>query len=185
MLDMISPEHLAYCTGSYYFRRVENETEPPTAADGILDGIRAELAGLHTQIKFLNEIIDRLHTENERLRRVESQSAPRPAVRELIKLADDWRSRAVALSEETDLAQLCGEVVEDITMVLERQGVEEFGIEPGLEFDRRQHRAVGSVPTGDETLVGKVAETRRPGYRDEERVVRFAEVMVFKFAAVD
>lgn len=164
---------------------MENDTEPSTALDGILEGIRAELEGLHAQSKFLNEVIDRLHTENERLRRAESASAPRPAVRELIKLADDWRSRTVALGENADLARLCGEVVEDVTMILDRQGVEEFCAEPGLEFDRRQHRAVGSMPTDDEALDGQVAEARRPGYRDEERIVRFAEVVVFKFAVAD
>jgi molecular chaperone GrpE (heat shock protein) len=176
---------LACLASAYYFRRVDNNTEPSTALDGILEGIRAELVGLHAQSKFLNEVVDRLHTENERLRRAESRSAPQPAVRELIKLADDWRSRTVAMGENADFARLCGEVVEDVAMILERQGVEEFRAEPGLEFDRRQHRAVGSVPTDDETLDGQVAESRRPGYRDEERVVRFAEVVVFKFVAAD
>jgi molecular chaperone GrpE (heat shock protein) len=164
---------------------VENETETSTARDDVLDEIRTELAGLHTQSKFLNEVVDRLYTENERLRRAESRSAPRPAIRELIKLADDWRSRTVAVRENADLALLCGEVVEDVTMILERQGVEEFGVEPGTEFDRRQHRAVGTRPTDDEALDGRVAELRRPGYLEEDRVVRFAEVVVFKFTAAD
>jgi molecular chaperone GrpE (heat shock protein) len=34
-------------------------------------------------------------------------------------------------------------------------------------------------------LDGRVADVRRPGYRDEERVVRFAEVVVYKLAAND
>lgn len=160
---------------------MENDTETST----VLDEIRTELAGLHTQSKFLNEVVDRLYSENERLRRAEARSAPRPAIRELIKLADDWRSRTVAVRENADLALLCGEVVEDVTMILERQGVEEFGVEPGTEFDRRQHRAVGTRPTDDEALDGHVAELRRPGYREEERVMRFAEVLVFKFTAAD
>jgi molecular chaperone GrpE (heat shock protein) len=162
-----------------------NDTESSTATDGVLDEIRTELAGLHAQSKFLNGVIDRLYAENERLRTAESRTVPRPAVRELIKLADDWRSRAVAVRENADLARLCDEVVEDVTMVLERQGVEEFDAEQGIEFDRRQHRAVGTRPTDDEALDGHVAATRRPGYRDEERVVRFAEVVVFKLAAAD
>ena len=156
---------------------MDNDTE----TSSVLDEIRTELAGLHAQSKFLNEVIDRLYTENERLRRAEARTAPRPAVRELIKLADDWRSRTAAVRENADLAVLCGEVVEDVTMILERQGVEEFGAPPGSEFDRRQHRAVGTRPTDDEALDGHVAELRRPGYLEEERVVRFAEVVVFKF----
>lgn len=162
---------------------MENDTETSTALDGVLDEIRTELAGLHAQSKSLNEIIDRLYTENERLRRAEARAVTPPVVRELIKLADDWRSRMVALRENTELARLCGEVVEDVTMILERQGVEEFCAEPGDEFDRHVHRSVGTCPTSDETFDGRIAEARRPGYRDESRVVRFAEVVVFKFAA--
>ncbi|TDV57470.1 nucleotide exchange factor GrpE [Actinophytocola oryzae] len=123
--------------------------------------------------------------ENETETEPPTPAQTRSAVRELIKLADDWRSRTVAMRENDDLVRLCGEVVEDVTMILERQGVEEFRAEPGSEFDRRRHRAVGTRPTDDEALDGHVCDARRPGYRTEEKVVRFAEVVVFKFAAAD
>jgi molecular chaperone GrpE (heat shock protein) len=170
---------------------VENDTEVPTdteietGIDRTLSDIRAELTGLHAQSKFLNEVIDRLHTENERLRRAESRTALQPALRELIKLADDWRSRTVAVREDADPGRLCADVVEDVTMILERQGIEAFSVDAGTEFDRREHRAVGTRVTEDEALDGRVAEVRRPGYRDEERVVRFAEVVVYKLVAGD
>jgi molecular chaperone GrpE (heat shock protein) len=147
----------------------------------VLDDIKTELTGLHAQSRFLNEVVDRLHAENERLRRAEAQSAVQPALRELIKLADDWRGRAAAAGENHELARVCVEVVEDVTMILERQGVEEFQAEPGTEFDRRQHRAIGRQQTTDETQDGVIAEARRPGYTGDGRVVRFAEVVVFKF----
>ena len=122
---------------------------------------------------------------NERLRRAESQRSLQPALRELIKLADDWRSRTVALAGQADQVQLCGEVVEDVTLILQRQGIEEFQAEPGAEFDRREHRAVGTQPVDDEALDGLIAKARRPGYHEGDRVVRFAEVVVFKFGRSD
>jgi molecular chaperone GrpE (heat shock protein) len=150
-----------------------------------LCGIGAELAGLHEQSRFLNQILDRLHAENERLRRAESQKSLPPVVREMIKLADDWRSRGAVLRSRTEPsgaepAQLCDEIVEDISMILDRQGIEEFRPEPGATFDRHEHRAVGTRGTHDRTLDGTVAEMRRPGYRVDGRVMRFAEVVVFK-----
>jgi molecular chaperone GrpE (heat shock protein) len=162
---------------------VENDAEPPADIDKTLGDIRAELAGLHAQSKFLNEVIDRLHTENERLRRAGSRATLQPALRELIKLADDWRSRSVAVREDADPGRLCADVVEDVTMILGRQGIDAFAVEAGTEFDRYQHRAVGTRATEDAALDGRVAEVRRPGYRDEERVVRFAEVVVYKVVA--
>jgi molecular chaperone GrpE (heat shock protein) len=165
---------------------VENDTEvPETDVEKALTEIRTELAGLHAQSKFLNEVNDRLHTENERLRRAGAKATLQPSLRELIKLADDWRSRALAIREDTDPARLCADVVEDVTMILDRQGIEAFSADEGTEFDRRHHRAVGTTATEDEALDGHVAEVRRPGYRDEERVVRFAEVVVYKVAATD
>lgn len=166
---------------------MENDTEVPPDIDveKTLSDIRTELSGLHAQSKFLNEVNDRLHNENDRLRRAGSKATLQPSLRELIKLADDWRSRALAVREDTDPAGLCADVVEDVTMILERQGIEAFSADEGAEFDRRQHRAVGTTATEDEALDGRVAEVRRPGYRDEERVVRFAEVVVYKLAAND
>jgi len=162
----------------------ESAEESPDL-DAVLRNISAELAGLHGQSRFLNEVIDRLHAENEKLRRNESQKALPPGVRELIKLADDWRSRGMALRDRaepdgTESARLCVEVVEDVTMILERQGVEEFWPEPGAGFDRHEHRAVGTSRTGDEALDGTVVTARRPGYRVDDRIVRFAEVVVLK-----
>ncbi|WP_158846662.1 nucleotide exchange factor GrpE [Saccharothrix deserti] len=150
--------------------------------EAILAGINTELAGLHAQSKFLNEVIDRLHAENERLRNAESQRGLQPALRELVKLADDWRSRRNALADgDAELVRLCDEIVEDVTLVLERQGVDEFHAEVGAEFDRHEQRSVGTRPVEDADLDGRIAEVRRPGYRVETKVVRFAEVVVFKF----
>ncbi|WP_188316640.1 nucleotide exchange factor GrpE [Solihabitans fulvus] len=152
----------------------------------ILQDINTELVGLHTQSRFLNEVIDKLHTENERLRRNESQKLLEPMIRDLIKLVDDWRSRGSAMRDVTeadsaDLVRLCGEIVEDVTMVLDRQGVAEFAPPHGNAFDRHVHRAAGTRPTQDSALDGVVCEVRRPGYRSTDKTLRFAEVTVLKF----
>ncbi|MCP2167111.1 GrpE protein [Goodfellowiella coeruleoviolacea] len=149
----------------------------------MLTGIQSDLAGLHAQSKFLNEVIDRLHTENEQLRAAEARRTLQPALRELVKLADDWRSRRTSLAEagHVDLTRLCDEIVEDVTLLLDRQGVEEFHAEVGAAFDRHEQRSVGTRPTENTDQDGRIAEARRPGYRVDGNVVRFAEVVVYKF----
>jgi molecular chaperone GrpE (heat shock protein) len=148
----------------------------------VLREIHAELASLRRQNEFLNGVLDRLHSENEALRRAESQRALPAGTRELIKLADDWRSRGAGQNREEPcgaaLAGLCADIVEDVTIILQRQGVEEFWPATGILFDRQEQRAVATRPTGEPSLDGTVANTRRPGYRMQERVVRFAEVEV-------
>ncbi|AXX32182.1 nucleotide exchange factor GrpE [Actinosynnema pretiosum subsp. pretiosum] len=147
-----------------------------------LAGINSELTGLHAQSKFLNEALDRLHTENDRLRNAEAQRGLQPVLRELVKLADDWRSRRAALDGEDGAAplRLCDEIVEDVTLLLERQGVDEFHAEVGAAFDRREQQSVGVLPTDAPDLDGTIAEVRRPGYLLGAKVVRFAQVVVFK-----
>jgi len=39
-------------------------------------------------------------------------------------------------------------------------------------------RGVGSAPTADPSLVGRVAATDRPGFRDGAQVVRLPDVIV-------
>jgi molecular chaperone GrpE (heat shock protein) len=150
-----------------------------------LDGIRSELSGLREDGRSLNGTIDRLHAENERLRHAEAKQNVQPTARELIKLADDWRSRSVALQGQPELARLCDEIVDDVTMVLDRQGVAEFNACSETEFDRHEQRAVGTRVTDNAKLNGYIAQARRPGYRAGEKVIRFAEVVVYKVAETE
>ena len=159
------------------FDEIAEEHDAPARPDAV-DPMLAELTLLRQQQGFLNEVLDRLHRENEVLKRGETQKMLDPVVRDLIKLADDWSARGEALGGE--LAQLCQEVAEDAGLILARFGAEVFAPEPGAEFDRRAHRAVGTAGTDDPSLDGTVAAARKPGYRVDERVVRFAEVTVHR-----
>jgi molecular chaperone GrpE (heat shock protein) len=158
--------------------------EAPDPAQDALAGIHAELAGLHAQNRHLNQIMDRLHAENERLRSDETEQLLQPLFRDLIKLGDDWASTAAVWSTERDaatpqdVARRCGEMAEDAAMILQRYGVERFSPDPGVAFERRLHRAVASTATGDPGLDGTVAQVRRAGYAYGEKVIRFAEVLV-------
>lgn len=149
----------------------------------ILADINGRLAALQAQSTTFTEINDRLHAENERLRRDEVGKLLQPVIRDLVKLADDWRGRGRAFQNRAadDMAKLCLELTEDVTMVLARLGVEEFVAAAGCAFDRHEHRAVDVRPTNDIELDGSVVETRRPGYRTSDKVVRFAEVVVLKY----
>src|SRR5262245_13761038 len=60
--------------------------------------------------------------------------------------------------------------------VLRRQGVERVGI-PGEPFDPRRHEAVGTMPA-DGVPPGSVAAVLRPGYAQDGRLVRPAQVVV-------
>lgn len=154
----------------------------------ILADINARLADLQARNASFTEINDRLHAENERLRRDETGKLLQPVIRDLIKLADNWRSRGRVLANRSgdaaqDMAKLCAELTDDVAMVLARLDVEEFAPGAGCIFDRHEHRGTEVRPTGVREMDGLVADTRRPGYRSNGRTIRFAEVVTWKYVA--
>ena len=164
---------------------------PPSmsTAEQRYQALHAELAGLGTQVNLFQQLIDRLHTENEDLRRGQLDRLLEPVFRDLMKLADDWRRMASswapdrAAAQPEQVAGLCRAMVEDVDMILERHGVEPAVPEVGSSFDRREHRAVGDTSVDDPALDGTVSGVSRPGYRFGGRILRFPEVLVRRFTA--
>ncbi|MBP2417198.1 nucleotide exchange factor GrpE [Microlunatus capsulatus] len=162
----------------------QNEQVSPSLADD-LAAIRAELVALRSETQHVNAILDRLHAENEQLRRGEADRQLQPIFRDLIKLADDWQSMGKSWSGREsatpdDVVSKCLGMAEDAALILERHGVDLDEPEPGDVFDRRRHRALASVSTEDPSVAGRVKEVRRPGYVLGGKVLRFAEVVVFR-----
>jgi molecular chaperone GrpE (heat shock protein) len=153
-----------------------------------LVALRREMAGLAAELSRFHDVVDRLHAENQDLRRGQLDRIVDPILRDLVKLAGDFQRRRQtwetgrAEAAPADVARVCRDVVEDTDMILERFGVEVLLPEPGTRFDRRDHRAAGVEPTVNPALDGTIAETRRPGYRFGTRMIQFPEVAVHRFA---
>ena len=166
-------------------------SQPPTAEStvtaGTLAQLQADVAALGAEIPRLNGVIDRLHADNERLRRGESAALLQPLFRDLIKMSDDWLARAKVWENKEDstasvkdVAKACRETAEDAQLILERHGIEAFVPHIGEPFDRRLHRAVGKKASAEPALDGCIAAIRRTGYHQGERVLRHAEVIVHR-----
>lgn len=157
-----------------------NETTTPIEITTTLKSIRTELSNLRSTHSSLVSAIDNMLAESLRIRTDETIRSTLPALRELIKIADDWRNRTTIFVNDPERAQLCDEVVEDVTMVLGRQGVDEILPTSRAEFDRDEHRVVATIPVNNPELVGRIAEVHRPGYRGGIGVLRPADVVVYQ-----
>ncbi|WP_432570482.1 nucleotide exchange factor GrpE [Kineococcus sp. SYSU DK005] len=132
-------------------------------------------------------LVDRLHADNQALRRAETERQRDPLIRELIGLADTSMRTARNWQERDDpaaqpVAEALRGVADDIRLILDHQGFETYDPAPGDTFDRRLHKAKGTRNTSDSTLDECVAEALRPGYRYEERIIRPADVLVWHLA---
>jgi molecular chaperone GrpE (heat shock protein) len=177
-------------------------TEPAPAEDKVEGGdqadvdfrseVRDALARLTKQLEREHQraahreaVIDRLHQENQELRRGELQSMLEPIRTALYRLHDLARQgsdrwSAPAPPEPKDAADLLAAVADEVADALARTGVERFSVEPGEPYDATRHRPVAVEPVTDPALAGAVVAVRTHGFELGGRVVRKAEVSVGK-----
>lgn len=129
---------------------------------------------------------DRLHRELAEYRSDVLRRASRPLVHGLIGLHGDvgrlvsaWRRKGEEAPLETWLARF-GELREDIELLLDDHGVTAYRGDRGEAFDGRLQTVVATVATDDGGRHGTVAESRRPGFEQDERILVRERVAVFE-----
>jgi molecular chaperone GrpE (heat shock protein) len=157
---------------------------------GELAGLRAQVSREQDRAAAREQIIDRLHAENQSLRAGERTLLLRPLLTDLQRLRHELMRQADRLPDQftaTQAAELLRSYAYNVELTLERGGIAVVTPEPGIVFDPSLHRAVAPVPADDPGLNGRVAEVALDGYRDVEsgRVVTPAEVRVHRWVPAD
>ncbi|MFA1545335.1 nucleotide exchange factor GrpE [Actinomadura chokoriensis] len=154
-----------------------------------LAGLAARLDREHERAAHREAVIDRLHEENQRLRRGELQGMLEPVRTALYRLHDQARRESDRLAAP-DLAEppgprqtamLLAALADDVADALARLGVERFTVEPGSPYDASRHRPVAVTPVADPLRDGTVTAVQSDGFEQGGRVLRKATVSVGKF----
>ncbi|TDB83836.1 nucleotide exchange factor GrpE [Actinomadura sp. KC216] len=153
-----------------------------------LTGLAARLDREHERAAHREAVIDRLHEENQRLRRGELQAMLEPVRAALYRLHDQARREsgrlaAADLAEPPDprgTALLLEAVADDVADALARLGVERFTVEPGAPYDASRHRPVAVTPVDDPIRDGTVTGVESDGFEQSGKVLRKAAVRVGK-----
>ncbi|MFG2089848.1 nucleotide exchange factor GrpE [Spirillospora sp. NPDC048824] len=181
------------------------EPDPVPAGDDAASGdeafradVRDALAGLaarldreHERAAHREAVIDRLHEENQRLRRGELQAMLEPVRAALYRLHDQARRESCRLSapdmteppDPEGTALLLGAMADDVADALARLGVERFTAEAGAPYDASRHRPVAVTPVDDPMRDGTVTTVQSDGFEQSGRVLRKAAVSVGKHRA--
>lgn len=161
------------------------QAEIRDALAGLAARFDRELAREHERATHREAVIDRLHEENQRLRRGELQATLEPLRSALYRLHDLARGGSERWSapeppKPADAASLLAAVADEVADALARTGVERFTVESGEPYDATRHRPVAVEPVTDPALAGTVIAVRTDGFEQDGRVVRKAEVSVGK-----
>jgi hypothetical protein len=175
----------------------------------LLSDLRDAMAQEQERAAFREEIIDRLHTENQQLRRSEVEAALEPVRAGLYRLydlaqreADRWEmggeDRSGDLPSELpsgardstlygkfakQVGSLFAAFAEEVVEVLGRTGVEPFEVSRGERYDSALHRPVDTMTVDDPAWDGVVIETVSSGFVRGEQIARRADVVVGQHAA--
>lgn len=156
-------------------KEIKKEAEE---AQNEVEDLREELA--EAKDKYL-----RIYSEFENFRRRTSKerieligTASREVIEELLPVIDDFE-RALKAREENNEEDGGVELIYNkLKKILEGKGLKKMEIKPGDEFNDEYHEAITQIPAPEEKLAGKIVDVVEPGYFLNEKVIRFAKVVM-------
>ncbi|MFC4591164.1 nucleotide exchange factor GrpE [Sphaerisporangium corydalis] len=172
----------------------EPESEPAKELTRQVEELTRQVAALtdtarreHERAAHREQVIDRLHGENQQLRHGLLQEALTPVRAGLYRLYDTVareaaRWRAADPPDAALAGDLLAAVADEVAEVLGRTGAERCGVRPGDAYDPAAHRPARTTPV-EAGADGTVVEVLAEGFAMGERVLRKASVVVGRVAA--
>lgn len=99
------------------------------------------------------------------------------AILKLLPVADNFGYAYEGATDEKTKAGI-DKVIKSFNNILASLGVEEIVIEAGSPFDEGVAEAIMNVPCAEGEKVNTVKQVLKKGYRQGEKVIRFAQVIV-------
>lgn len=101
-------------------------------------------------------------------------------IQSLLPVLDDF-DRSLEVMDKSDNVSSIKEGIAGVNRnmrhIFEKLGVEAFSA-VGEVFDPALHEAITTVPAPDPSMVGKVMDEIKKGYRLKDKVIRFSQVIV-------
>lgn len=153
----------------------ETASEGPEKSD--IDKLKDELAEFKDKYLRLYSEFDnfRKRTAKEKLDLI--QNANEQLLVALLPIVDDFERASKAAEENTDIEGY--KLIQDkFNKSMEKYGVKTMKIETGSDFDPDFHEAITQIPAPEEKLKGKIVDVVEKGFLLNEKVIRYAKVVV-------
>ena len=155
--------------------------------DGDVDRLRAELDArkvehdaLYDKYVRLHAEFDNFHKRNAKERMDLLMTAGADAIKRFLPVLDDMERAMAANAQVTDVEtvkQGFNLIQHKFFNILSAQGVKAIEAK-GQPFDPDLHDAITQIPAPDPALKGKVVEVVETGYLINDKVLRYAKVVV-------
>jgi len=149
----------------------------------------AEIAMLNKQIEELKDKYLRLFADfdNHKKRSVRERqewaaSAGKDIVTAILPVIDDMERALKATNENTDVNAMregLALVFTKFTNIMDQKGLKSLS-SIGEPFDVEKHEAITEIPAPSEDMKGKVIDEVEKGYTLNDKVIRYAKVVVGK-----
>lgn len=119
----------------------------------------------------------RRRTAKEKLEMI--QSANEQLLKSLIEVIDDFERAEISFKDKNDKESEGFFLIQNkFKKVLDQYHVKAMPTEKGSVFNPDFHEAITQIPVPEEKLKGKVVDVVEKGYLLNEKVIRFAKVVV-------
>jgi molecular chaperone GrpE len=146
-----------------------------------LNTLREELQAQKDKYLRLFADFDNYRKRTDREQREREETAGRRIISSLLDVLDDWDRAEKQLAESKDKETKSGVllVFNKLRSVLQSKGVKAME-SIGTPFDTEKHEAVAEIPAPNSQMKGKVVDEVTKGYYLNDKIIRFAKVVVGK-----
>jgi molecular chaperone GrpE len=156
----------------------EDETEETAEQE---QGPAAELAEMKDKYIRLMAEFENFRRRTAKERQDLLKTANQDLMGELLPVLDDMeraRQSMEATKEVDAMLQGLELVFHKLKHVTQLKGLKPMDIKTGADFDADMHEAVTQIPAPSEELKGKIVDVIEKGYTLNEKVIRFAKVII-------
>ncbi len=160
---------------------VSDETAEEETEENEIEKLKAEVQ--EAKDKYL-----RLYSEFENFRRRTAKerldlirTATEDLMSALLPVMDDFERAQKALEESEDhkATQEGFELIfNKFSNILKQKGLKQMEDKTGSEFSTEFHEAISQMPVGKKKMKGKIIDVVEKGYYLDEKVIRFAKVVI-------
>jgi len=161
---------------------VNPDAENASEADSVIEKLQKELEEQKDKYLRLFAEFDNFKRRSAKERIELSQTAGKEVIKDLLDVVDDSERAEKQIQASADIAHIkegIQLVFNKLRNVLQSKGLKAME-SVHTDFDVEKHEAITEIPAPTEELKGKVLDEVQKGYYLNDKIIRFAKVVVGK-----